>query len=425
MGSRSVGRMLLVVIMGSFLACNLFTVAASQGIQQFPQSFAGVAPGDVPVGGLNLVPSNPFVLPGTAQGSWWGAIYNNYWDFLGKLGVTSARVGIFYGWGNIRVDDSVGFGQHKGPLQSDFAAFHNYRKADLKDGYLSGVFGIGMPNMEFLTFGMETNFRSLTSFKQYTEAGNFPVAGLPPARWYRGALGVLVLGNEESGLITLDNRNKYWAFDLCGRVPIFPAWDLLLGYKWSWIKSNIDPLSATVAPGGGGGGFATYPVLPGQAGWRPAWRETAPTATAFEMFQQITWHGPFIGVRMSNDVGYGFDWFLDTRLYPWLFGEYTFTWSGAFLDPTPSIHGAQSTVFTGDRRFAIDVDFRCRTLWRNLITFQLETRYSYASMSGSCVEYQTEGDIYFPNGNYAQDTPETLSIRQQFWTVGGSLELAF
>jgi hypothetical protein len=426
MGSRSIGRMLLVILMGSFLSCNLFTVAASQGIQQFPQSFAGVVPGGVPGGGSNLVPP----LPGPAPGPWWRAIYNNPWNFLGRITVTNLRLGLFYGLGQIHVDDSVAFGQTKGLLQSDFAGFDHHRTTDLRDGYFSGVFGMGSREREFFTFGFETNFRSLTKFQQDTDAGNFPVATLPPIRWYRGALGVLVLGNGESGELTLNNRNRYWAFDLCGRLPIFPAWDLLIGYKWSWINSNIDPLSASTPPGAGGQGFATYPVFPGQQGWRPAWRDGAlASTTEFGMAQSIKWNGPFIGVRLSNNIGYGSEWSLDTRLYPWLFGEYTFSWNGAYIDPTifvPGIFGAQSTSFTGNRRFAIDVDFRCRSSWRNSLTLEFETRYSYASMSGSCVEYQTLGNIYFGAlGNYSQDTPETLSITQQLWTIGGNLEYGF
>lgn len=427
MGPRSIGGVLLVVCMGFFLSCNLFSVAAAQGIQPFPQGLPGMAPGGFPGGRVNLAsPAN--ALPGAAQGSWWGALYNDYWDFLRRTSLTSASVGIFYGGGTIHVDDSIGWGQNQGLLQSDFAAFEHHRIANLRDGYVKGSVGIGPRGMEFLTFDAETNFRTLTDFRQYTDAGNFPSPPLSPDRWYRGALGVLVLGNEESGEISLNNRNQYWAFDLYTRVPIFPAWDLLLGYKWNWIKSNIDPLSASTPPGTGGTGYASYPVFPGQEGWRPAWRDgTKASTTEFGMYQQVTWNGPFIGAGMANRSP-DFDWSLDVRLYPWLFGEYTFTWSGAYIDPdifVPGIWGAQATTFSGNRRFAIDVDFHYRSFWRNSLIADLEARYSYATMSGSCVEYQTLDNIYFATGHYSQDTPESLNIRQQLWMVGGNLGIGF
>ncbi len=435
MRARSIGRMLLVVIAGSFLACNLVTVAGSQGVQQFPQNFVGPAPGGVPGGRLNLVPSNQLVLPGTIQGPWWRVMFSDYWDFLGSIGVTSARVGLFYGGGWIQVEDAVAFGQHVGLLQSDFGGFVHHRKADLKDWYISGILGVGLPAMEFLTFAVETNRRLPTKFTQYTDAGNFPVSTLPPNRWYRGALGVLVLGNNEAGFINLDNRNKYWAFDICGKIPILSVLDLLLGYKWSRIKSDIDPLSASIPPGAGGGGFASYPVLPGQQGWRPAWRDTLTSATEFNMSQKITWHGAFVGLRMSNTFGPDFGCFFDARLYPYLFGHYEFSWDGAYLDPfanfTPGIWGSQYSSVSGGQRWALDLDFRCRNRWRDFFIIELEARYSYASMSGSCPEYQTAGNAYgafgpyWLNANYSQATPETLSIYQKMWMFGGSLEIAF
>ena len=221
------------------------------------------------------------------------ATSNNYFEFLKGIGVTSARAGFFYGWGDIRVEDVVALGQNNILLFQDFASFVHHRKTDLKDAYFSAVIGIGTPEMEFLTFGVETNIGASTRFKQYTDAANLSIP-------YRAALGVLALGNNEAGLITLNNRNRYWAFDVCGRLPIFSAFDLLAGYKWLWIKSNIDPYSSDTPAN-------SFPVFPGQAGWTPAWADSDLTSrTTFEMSQKISWHGPFIGIRMSNTSGYGF-----------------------------------------------------------------------------------------------------------------------
>src|SRR5271157_4237456 len=141
------------------------------------------------------------------------ATSNDYFEFFKGIGVTSARVGIFYGWGDIHVDDFVALGQNNILLYEDFSSFVYHRKTDLKDAYFSGGVGIGRPEMEFLTVSVETNLGSTTRFKQYTDAENLSIP-------YRAALGVLALGNNEAGLITLNNRNRYWAFDLCGRLPI-------------------------------------------------------------------------------------------------------------------------------------------------------------------------------------------------------------
>ena len=345
-----------------------------------------------------------------------GATSNNFLEFLSGIGLTSARFGIFYGSGDIRVDDHVALGQTSVLLYQDFSHFDHHRKTGLKDAYFSGVLGIGARERECLTFGVETNLGSLTRFEQYTDPQNF---GAP----YGAAVVIIGLYNNQAGFIPLNNKNRYWAFDLCGRLPIFSAFDFLAGYKWIQIKSNIDPYSASNPPN-------SFPVLPGLGGWSSNWADLFLTSgISFDMRQKLMWHGPFIGLRVSNIIGYGFEWFFDTRLYPWLFGQYTFTWNAAYLNPNlnfaPSIWASQSTNMTGNNRWGVDVDFRCRSLWRNLFTVELEARYSYASMSGSCLEYQTEANIEGLGPNFAQNTPETLSIRQQLWMFGGSLEIGF
>ena len=95
--------------------------------------------------------------------------------------------------------------------------------------------------------------------------------------------------------------------------------------------------------------------------------------------------------------------------------------------------GDHSTpILAATTRWGVDVDFRCRSYLRSFFTIELEGRYSYASMSGSTLEHQTLGNVYGPfipaywgAANYSQNTPETLSIRQQLWMVGGSLEIGF
>ena len=352
-----------------------------------------------------------------------GATSNSFFEFLSGIGLTSARFGIFYGLGDIRVEDVVALGQNNILLYEDFSSFVHHRKADLKDTYFSAVIGIGTPERECLTFGVETNVGASTRFKQYTDAANLSIP-------YRAALGVLALGNNDAGLITLNNKNRYWAFDLCGKLPLFAAFDLLAGYKWLQIKSNIAPYSSDTPPN-------AFPVLPGQEGWTPGWADTTDISrTTFEMSQKFSWHGPFIGVRVSNSPGYGFQWFFDTRFYPWIFGNYQFSWSGAYLDPfanfTPGIWGTQYSNISGWNRWGVDVDFRCRSNLSRLFAIELEARYQYATMSGSTLEFQQLGNVYGPfnpaywgAANYSQQTFETLNIKQQLWMFGGSLEIGF
>jgi hypothetical protein len=222
-----------------------------------------------------------------------GAISNNFFELFSGLGVTSARVGLFYGSGDIRVEDIVALGQNNILLYQDFSSFVHHRKADLRDAYFSGVIGIGTAERECLTFSVETNLGASTRFRQYTDAANLAIP-------YRAALGVLALGNNGVGLITLNNKNRYLVFDICGALPLFSAFDALAGYKWLSIKSNISPYSADTPPN-------AFPVFPGQEGWTPAWADTTDVSrTRFEMSQKFIWHGPFVGVRVSNSPGYGF-----------------------------------------------------------------------------------------------------------------------
>ena len=66
-----------------------------------------------------------------------GATSNNYFEFFSGIGVTGARAGFFYGWGDIRVEDVVALGQNNILLWQDFASFVHHRKADLRDAYFS------------------------------------------------------------------------------------------------------------------------------------------------------------------------------------------------------------------------------------------------------------------------------------------------
>ena len=352
-----------------------------------------------------------------------GATSNNYFEFFRGIGVTGARAGFFYGWGDIHVEDVVALGQNNILLYQDFASFVHHRKADLRDAYFSAVIGIGSPETEYVTVRMDTNIGATTQFKQYTDAANLSIP-------YRATFAILALGDNDAGFISLNNRNRYWALDVCGRIPFSAAFDFLAGYKWLWIKNNIDPYSSDTPAN-------QFPTLPGQAGWTPAWADSLLTsATTFEMTQKFSWHGPFIGIRLSNTPGYGFQWFFDTRVYPWLFGSYQFAWNGAYLDPfanlTPGIWGAQYSDIGGIDRWGVDLDFRCRSSLRRFFTIELEGRYQYASMSGSTLEFQQTGNTYGPSipaywgaGNYSQNTPETLNIRQQVWMIGGNLEIGF
>lgn len=63
---RSFGRVTLVLLLVGLFVYGLSAIAESQSIQQSPYSGANVVRGGSPGGGLDLAPSNPFGLPGSA-----------------------------------------------------------------------------------------------------------------------------------------------------------------------------------------------------------------------------------------------------------------------------------------------------------------------------------------------------------------------
>ncbi len=355
-----------------------------------------------------------------------GSVSPGFREVLYGLGFTSAKAGIYWGFGDIFVDEQIAQGgEQVDLLWKDFSTFHNYRRSSLKDNYVSAVIGLGYPGREYLTLGYETNFARMSQFRQYTEAGSVG----QPVPEYRGALGTLTLPDGQAGLILLDSKNYFQAFDIMAKLPAFRWIDLLAGYKFMRVTSSIDPFSENTPAN-------AWPVFPGQAGWTPAWADNVLTSvTQSGMAQKLTWHGPFLGASMRIN-GFGWVSALDARVYPYLFGKYEFFWNGVYLDPdsnfTPGIWGSQTTSISGRQRSAVELEFRSRYALGNRWAIQLQGRYMFASMAGSKPASQTLGNVYGPfnpsywgAANYTQFTPETVSVKQQLSLLGGSMEFTF
>jgi hypothetical protein len=343
-------------------------------------------------------------------------------EFLSGIGLTSVRAGVFYGSGEIRVDHLIGEATRRSVLVwADFGNFTHHRKVKLTDTYFLGRVGIGSRGLELLTLTWQTNLGRISKFTQFTDAD---YSALP----YRSAFDILVLKRGESGLIELDTRNKYNAFALCGRLPILGVLDILAGYKYSRIKSNIDPYSSPLNP-------APPSHLPGLSGWIPDWVDSDLTSvTGFQMNQRLTWHGAFVGAGINWD-NYGFRLSFDTRLYPWLFGKYQFEWGGQYLDPflsfAPGIFGSQLTTIKGHERWAVEFELRCRGAIQKRLALEVLAQFQHLSMRHGSLEYQSTGNVYgatIPSywgaGNYDQLSPEGVNVRQQLWMVGANLEMA-
>jgi hypothetical protein len=107
MGSRSCGRAALVLLLSSLLACTLFTIAETQGIQQSPYSAADVVRRGAPAGGgLGIPPYNPLGFPGSPMGLSGGSdsLYVSDGMLRGILPlIPNLQFGYLYNFGNNRV----------------------------------------------------------------------------------------------------------------------------------------------------------------------------------------------------------------------------------------------------------------------------------------------------------------------------------
>ncbi|MGB6065318.1 MAG: hypothetical protein WBG50_10945 [Desulfomonilaceae bacterium] len=106
MGSRSIGRLILVLSLPLLLSCALSPVVCAQGLQQSPYSAPNALRGGPPGGGLGPAPSNPLRLPGSLGApSGPESLYVSDSMLRGILPlIPNLQFGYLYDFGNNRVN---------------------------------------------------------------------------------------------------------------------------------------------------------------------------------------------------------------------------------------------------------------------------------------------------------------------------------
>lgn len=384
--------------------------------------------------------SPPGIVP-SAQLPNWPNQYTLTSQWFSDITIGDLKFGLFYGGGGVTVMHSIGAGpEHRfvdawgpnyaAPGTPDFDTFVHYRKTDLRDVYCSFQVGLRRRDSELLALNVETNFGRVTDFKQYTEAGQGTFRINNPRQGRLAAL-TLNLLNGQNGIITLDNRNRMWTADLRGEVPFAPGWAVLWGYKWTTVRTAIDPYSSDRAA------FYSIPPppplwytqLPGLSGWHAVWASLEdPSTTSFQLNQFFRWHGPFVGLRVKDLLSLS-TWNLDFIIAPWLFGKYEFQWETAFRAAPPGeyLGASQVTEANGYYRFLVEVRTEGKFDLTGGTTLEIFGKCSYVYLNGSVPKTQTlaSGSAFPPTFNYSQEAPQQITMRQYFWGIGSNLVFPF
>ena len=156
------------------------------------------------------------------------------WLDVSQLNVSPLNVGLFYGVGNINAEHNLSAGPTSTPLWSvggDFNAFVHRRKTELNDFYVSMESGLQSFGIEILNARVETNFGLVSKFKQFTDPS--------PLRRESNLLIFLEAGSE--GEIIRDTRNRIWDIEVSARLPFSLLEDVIVGYKYYSVNSDINP----------------------------------------------------------------------------------------------------------------------------------------------------------------------------------------
>ncbi len=339
--------------------------------------------------------------------------------WLSNLGLGKASLGIFAGGGTLRVSHTIEAGPNfvaAVPGFHDFDDFSHVRETPLRDVYLSLDGTLTAQGLDFLKVRFETNIGRVTQFRQWTEPGV-----QHPFGWHsRYAVGsVLRLPNNEEGIIYLDNRNRIRTWDVIGRIPGFWGVDILLEYKWSTIRSSLDPYSAD------------NPILGSRyldpnVGWRNNWTNAIPSTTSFNMAQLFKWSGPFVGLSWRNPLSpWGGHGYLDFVASPFLFGKYEFNWGAAYEDGFFFVRGWQATSIVGWDRIGLELRGGISCSLFGSVALDLAGKYTYIRLRGSDTEYQSMANNFLATTGYVQGAQEYVTATQKLWQIGGNVNLTF
>gem|GEM_PF-2161146 len=341
---------------------------------------------------------------------------------LSKLQPSDFKAGIFWGGGQMRVDHNILPGPaaedlfNAGATQPAFGGFEHRRDTDLRDTFLSAQWGVRWGNVDLATLGVYTNIGKITQFKQRTsEAPINPLQNMG-----RPTLAVLRLPGDTEGVITLDNRNRIFNWDLTFAVPVLNGVQFLAGYQYGYIRSGLDPYSATSS-----GGFQG---LPGITNWQNYWSLAGTVnTTGFTMTQRLWFSGIFIGARLAGGGPESLpaQWYVEGRIIPYAFGSYQFEWDGYYLAGGFFVNGRQTTSATGLKRYALEVKGGTQIDLVNKLFLNIWAKYLYVQMNGSTPEVQEFDRNFGTVRDFSQEANQSVTMKVNFWGVGGDLVLPF
>ncbi len=352
---------------------------------------------------------------------------------LSSLKATDFSAGFFWGGGTMYVDHKIGAGPAPDSIYGlstggpAFAAFEQRRSTDLKDTYVALQGGLRYGDRVEATLYYDTNIGKQTQFKQTTPASsgqgsNF--GGGRPQSLGRIDLAVLFLPDNTEGIINLDNTNRIWNTDLCLAFSALARVQVLAGWKYSSLRSSIDPYSATIP-----GITPLFQTLPGITNFQNFFvRFGGPSTTGFAISQQMWYGGPYIGLRFGGNgpqSGAGTGWYLEAKVAPWLAGRYGFYWAGAFNAPGAFLNGQQTTNATGLRRYALEVKGGGKVDVARRFALDVWAKYLYVNMNGSTPEVQSEQSNILVQKSLSQEAHQTVNMNVNFWGIGGDLVLPF
>lgn len=382
---------------------------------------ADVSTGDVPTGGVSTggaasgtvhpdnAPSGGVFTGGNATKSPSESEGGRFGDLTG---------GVFWGHGRMTVDRQVAVS----PSPLVFASGFTHRAdTNLDDPYLSVEWRARLGNVLLATTSVDTNLPVRNQFKQTSSGAR---TGSP----YNSAmLSILSLPANTTGVIDRDSKNSLWNVSESLTFPDLPY--LRLGWKYHSISSDISSYAAAVPA-------AVFPTLPGLSGWENGWADaTHPSTTGFAMAQRSWWTGPFLGARFEAGSAQELPgrWYVEAKVAPYVWGTYTFDWSGYYHDATTgdSITGQESTHAVKLHGCWAGIKGGLQVNLTDSLVLDFFASFEHLQMSGAGVEGQaTQNNIgvipfWLNAANYSQHTAQSIRLRENFLSVGPSLVLHF
>jgi hypothetical protein len=352
------------------------------------------------------------------------------WLDITQINVSPVKVGLFYGAGNIKADHYLEAGPTSTTLWSggtpDFNSFVHHREVELKDAYVLLESGVQRFGAEILNARVETNFGRLSKFRQETDAAAGKSNG-------RESNLLIALESNQNGEIIRDTTNRIWDIEVSARLPLISFADILLGYKYNYVKSDIKPYDA---------GYAVpFPpphpsvFFPGLPGWIPyvldADNPPLPNSEQLKMSEMFKWQGLFVGVRFNNLLGLpernrGY---LEVIWSPCIFGRYEFAWNTGFVGVFGAGQASQVTKVSQKLNSFVAIRSGATFPLVGNLSCDVFLKYHYVKMNLSDLEFQSV-DLEWPafsafNAVYSQTANQSMNVRQNFFGAGASLVLSF